>query len=34
MHPVYAFNMLSRLQYLRQACEIPYCHLEKWDGSG
>jgi HD-GYP domain-containing protein (c-di-GMP phosphodiesterase class II) len=33
-HPVRAFELLSRIPYLRQALEIPYCHHEKWDGSG
>jgi PAS domain S-box-containing protein/putative nucleotidyltransferase with HDIG domain len=33
-HPVYAFQMLSRIDYLRPALDIPYCHHEKWDGSG
>jgi len=33
-HPVYAYEMLSPIQYLRPALEIPYCHHEKWDGSG
>jgi putative nucleotidyltransferase with HDIG domain len=33
-HPVYAFEMLSSIDYLRQALDIPYCHHEKWDGSG
>jgi cyclic di-GMP phosphodiesterase len=26
--------MLSRISYLRRALEIPYCHHERWDGSG
>jgi response regulator RpfG family c-di-GMP phosphodiesterase len=26
--------MLSPIRYLRQALNIPYCHHEKWDGSG
>jgi PAS domain S-box-containing protein/putative nucleotidyltransferase with HDIG domain len=34
MHPVYAFQMLYPIQYLRPALDIPYCHHEKWDGSG
>lgn len=34
MHPVYAFQMLSPIGYLRNAIDIPYCHHEKWDGSG
>ncbi len=33
-HPVYAYEMLSRIDYLRPAIDIPYCHHEKWDGSG
>jgi len=33
-HPVYAYEMLSRIEYLRPALDIPYCHHEKWDGSG
>lgn len=33
-HPVYAFAMLSPIAYLQPALDIPYCHHEKWDGSG
>jgi len=33
-HPVYAFQMLSRIDYLRPSLDIPYAHHEKWDGSG
>ncbi len=33
-HPVYAYQMLYPIEYLRPAIEIPYCHHEKWDGSG
>ena len=33
-HPVYAYEMLSPIEYLRRALDIPYCHHEKWDGSG
>ncbi|MBI5953442.1 MAG: PAS domain S-box protein [Chloroflexi bacterium] len=33
-HPTYAFNMLLPIAYLRPALDIPYCHHEKWDGSG
>lgn len=33
-HPVYAFQMLSSINYLKPAMDIPYCHHEKWDGSG
>jgi PAS domain S-box-containing protein len=34
MHPVHAFNLLSPIEYLRSALDIPYCHHERWDGSG
>ncbi len=33
-HPVYAYNLLSPIAYLRPALDIPYCHHEKWDGTG
>jgi putative nucleotidyltransferase with HDIG domain len=33
-HPVYAYEMLLPIEYLRSALDIPYCHHEKWDGSG
>jgi putative nucleotidyltransferase with HDIG domain len=33
-HPVYAYNMLKSIRYLRLAIDIPYCHHERWDGSG
>lgn len=33
-HPVFAFEMLSPVAYLRPALDIPYCHHEKWDGTG
>jgi putative nucleotidyltransferase with HDIG domain len=33
-HPRFAYEMLSPIHYLRLALEIPYCHHEKWDGSG
>jgi HD-GYP domain-containing protein (c-di-GMP phosphodiesterase class II) len=33
-HPIYAYNLLSPIEYLRDALEIPYCHHEHWDGSG
>lgn len=34
LHPVYAFEFLGGITYLRPALDIPYCHHEKWDGSG
>jgi putative nucleotidyltransferase with HDIG domain len=33
-HPDFAKEMLSPIKYLRPAGNIPYCHHEKWDGSG
>ncbi len=33
-HPLYAYEWLSPIQYLRPALDIPYCHHEKWDGTG
>ena len=33
-HPAYAYEMLSKIGYLKQVLDIPYCHHEKWDGSG
>ncbi len=33
-HPVYAYELLSRIAYLCPALDIPYCHHEKWDGTG
>jgi HD-GYP domain-containing protein (c-di-GMP phosphodiesterase class II) len=34
MHPTYAYQMLKPIAYLGPALDIPYCHHEKWDGSG
>jgi putative nucleotidyltransferase with HDIG domain len=33
-HPQHAYDMLSKIVYLRPALDIPYCHHEKWDGTG
>jgi putative nucleotidyltransferase with HDIG domain len=33
-HPVLAYEMLHPIQFLRPALDIPYCHHEKWDGTG
>ncbi len=33
-HPVYAYEMLNPIKFLHPALDIPYCHHEKWDGSG
>jgi len=34
MHAVYTYNLLSNITYLRDALDIPYCHHEKWNGTG
>ena len=33
-HPQYAYDMIYPIAYLEAAMDIPYCHHEKWDGSG
>ncbi len=34
-HPVFAYEMLLPIRYLKSAAlDIPYCHHEKWDGTG
>ncbi len=33
-HPLFAYEMLKDIDYLKPALDIPYCHHEKWDGSG
>jgi PAS domain S-box-containing protein/putative nucleotidyltransferase with HDIG domain len=33
-HPTLAYELLSPIHYLRLALDIPYCHHEKWDGTG
>jgi len=33
-HPQRAYEMLLPIEYLRPALAIPYCHHEKWDGTG
>jgi HD-GYP domain-containing protein (c-di-GMP phosphodiesterase class II) len=33
-HPIYAFEMLAPISFLRPALDIPYSHHERWDGSG
>lgn len=34
LHPQFAYEWLSKVPYLREALDIPYCHHEKWDGTG
>lgn len=33
-HPEYALEFLSRFASLQPDLDIPYCHHERWDGSG
>ena len=34
LHPEFAKELLEKIDYLRPSVDIPYCHHEKWDGSG
>jgi HD-GYP domain-containing protein (c-di-GMP phosphodiesterase class II) len=34
LHPEFARDLLEEIEYLHPAMDIPYCHHEKWDGSG
>ena len=33
-HPEVAYHTLLPVEFLRPALDIPYCHHERWDGSG
>ena len=33
-HPQYAHDLLSPIDSLRGVLDIPYCHHERWDGTG
>ena len=33
-HPTLAHDVLAPIQYLQDALDIPWCHHEKWDGTG
>jgi putative nucleotidyltransferase with HDIG domain len=33
-HPGMAHEMLKSIDFLRPALDIPFCHHERWDGSG
>ncbi len=33
-HPRFAYELLYPIAHLRPAIDIPYCHHEKWDGTG
>jgi putative nucleotidyltransferase with HDIG domain len=34
LHPQYAYDLLFPIVLLHPAIDIPYCHHERWDGSG
>jgi putative nucleotidyltransferase with HDIG domain len=34
LHPRAAYQLLAPIHYLKPALDIPYCHHERWDGSG
>jgi PAS domain S-box-containing protein/putative nucleotidyltransferase with HDIG domain len=33
-HPLRAYELMSKIPYLKHALEIPYSHHERWDGTG
>ncbi len=33
-HPEFAYELLKSISYLKPALDIPYCHHERWDGTG
>jgi HD-GYP domain-containing protein (c-di-GMP phosphodiesterase class II) len=33
-HPMHAYRLLAGISFLRPALDIPYCHHERWNGSG
>lgn len=33
-HPEVAYRLIKPISFLQQAIDIPYCHHEKWDGTG
>ena len=33
-HPAYGYELLSRTPAFAAAVDIPYCHHERWDGTG
>jgi len=33
-HPMLAYELLFPIHFLQEALEIPYCHHERWDGTG
>lgn len=33
-HPIYAYDLLSKIKFLQPALDIPRWHHERWDGTG
>ncbi|HLJ92040.1 MAG TPA: HD domain-containing phosphohydrolase [Gemmataceae bacterium] len=33
-HTCYGYELLARIPFLQEALDIPYCHHERWDGTG
>lgn len=33
-HTIYAYKLLRSLKFLKKAIDVPYCHHERWDGTG
>jgi len=33
-HPTHAFNVIKAIPFLADSIDIPYCHHERWDGTG
>lgn len=34
MHPILAYEMLKGIPFLKDALDVPYCHHERWNGTG
>jgi HD-GYP domain-containing protein (c-di-GMP phosphodiesterase class II) len=33
-HPLFAYEMLHAIPFVEGALDVPYCHHERWDGTG
>jgi HD-GYP domain-containing protein (c-di-GMP phosphodiesterase class II) len=33
-HPEFAHKLMAHVNFLHSALDIPYCHHERWDGTG
>lgn len=34
LHPVIGRDLISKIKFLKESLDIPYCHHEKWNGEG